>query len=470
MLMAEPFLTLPRPQPMSLAGRRVLVLGLGETGLAVARWVAREGGRPRIADTRAVPPKVDELRRALPEAELRCGAFAPELLETVDLLVSSPGLSLEGPFVQSAVARGIPLAGEIEVFAWGLRSHGRGKVIAVTGTNGKTTVTAMTGHLLHGAGIDCEIAGNIGPAALAALTARVEARKLPAVWVLELSSYQLESTWTLAPDAAVMLNLSQDHLDRYASLAGYGMAKARVFQGMGTQVLNRDDARSLAMAIPGRRRVSFGLGAPERAEDYGLVSLDGTDWIVRGGRRIVATGELKLHGAHNTANAMAAAALAGLAGADIEAIAAGLRSFPGLPHRFEQVTAIGGVVYIDDSKATNVGATIAALNGLGRPAVLILGGEAKGQDFKPLAGAVTRHATRVLLIGRDAPLIAAAIAAAGVPLENCASLEDAVGAAARAARPGDAVLLSPACASFDMFRDYRHRGEVFARAVRELAP
>ncbi|MBI3374780.1 MAG: UDP-N-acetylmuramoyl-L-alanine--D-glutamate ligase [Betaproteobacteria bacterium] len=455
---------------MSLAGRRVLVLGLGETGLAAAHWAAREGARLRIADTRAVPPKLDELRRTLPEAELRCGTFAPELLEGVDLIVPSPGLPLEDPFVQAALAGGIALAGEIELFAWALRSRGRGKVIAVTGTNGKTTVTAMTGHLLRTAGIDCEIAGNIGPAVLAALAARVESCSLPAVWVLELSSYQLESTWTLAPDAAAMLNLSEDHLDRYASITGYGMAKERIFLGAGTQVLNRDDARSLAMAIPGRRRVSFGLGAPEGAGDFGLVSVDGADWIARGGRRIVATGELRLRGAHNAANAMAAAALSSLAGADADAIAAGLRSFAGLPHRFEPVRAIHDVVYIDDSKATNVGATLAALNGLGRPAVLILGGEGKGQDFTPLANAVARHAKRVLLIGCAAPRIAAALAAAGVPLENCASLEQAVGAAARAARPGDAVLLSPACASFDMFLDYKHRGEVFARAVRELAP
>lgn len=469
MLMAEPFMTLPQPQPMSLANRRVLVLGLGETGLATARWVALEGGRPRIADTRTLPPKLDELRRTLPDAELHCGTFAPELLEGIDLLVPSPGLSLEEPFVQAALALGIPLAGEIELFAWALHSRGRGKVIAVTGTNGKTTVSALTGHLLRAAGIDCEVAGNIGPAALAALAARVAARRMPAVWVLELSSYQLESTWTLAADAAVMLNLSEDHLDRYASLTGYGAAKQRIFRGAGIQVLNRDDERSWAMAIPERRRVSFGLGAPGCAEDFGLLDVNGKQWIVHGERRIVATGELPLRGAHNAANAMAAAALASLAGAGADAIAAGLRSFPGLPHRFEQVGTIGGVVYVDDSKGTNVGATLAALGGVGRPAVLILGGEGKGQDFTPLASAVARHATRVLLIGRDAPRIAAALAGAGVPLENCATLEQAVAAAARAARPGDAVLLSPACASFDMFLDYKHRGEVFARAVRELA-
>ena len=223
--------------------------------------------------------------------------------------------------------------------------------------------------------------------------------------------------------------------------------------------------------MPGRRRLSFGLGAPTGEDDFGLVSAHGAQWIAQGARRLVATRELQIHGAHNAANAMAAAALAGAAGAPSEAIVAGLKSFRGLPHRLERVGTIAGVDYFDDSKGTNVGATIAALEGMGRPVVLILGGEGKGQDFTPLAGAVARHATRVLLIGRDAPKIAAALQSAGVPavipVERCSTLEDAVRAAARAARPGDAVLLSPACASFDMFRDYRERGEVFARAVME---
>ena len=481
MLMADPFPPLkpsqPVPRPLPLAGRRVLVLGLGDTGLAVARWVARERGLPRVADTRAVPPRADDLRRALPDAELHCGAFTAQLLEGVDLLVPSPGLSLDEPLLQAALARGIPIAGEIELFAWALGSLNpgseRAKLVAVTGTNGKTTVAALTGNLLRAAGIDCEVAGNIGPAALQALAARLDARQLPAAWVLELSSYQLETTWTLAPDAAAMLNLSEDHLDRYASLADYGAAKERIFTNAAMQVLNRDDARSLAMAVPGRRRLSFGLGAPTREDDFGLVAADGEQWIAQGAERLVATRELQIHGAHNTANAMAAAALAGAAGASREAIRAGLRSFRALPHRLERIGTIAGVEYFDDSKGTNVGATLAALQGLDRPVVLILGGEGKGQDFTPLAAAVARHATRVLLIGRDAPRIAAALDAGGVPavipVERCTTLEDAVRAAARAARPGDAVLLSPACASFDMFRDYRERGERFAQAVRALA-
>lgn len=469
MLMADPFPHLSAPPPVQLAGRRVLVLGLGDTGLAVAGWVARMRGLPCIADTRAHPPRVDDVRSVLPDAELRFGPFSPELLEGVDLLVPSPGLSVREPVVQQAIARGIPIAGEIELFAWALASGHRGRVIAVTGTNGKTTVAALTGHLLRAAGIDCEVAGNIGPPALSALAARIDAGRPPAAWVLELSSYQLETTWTLAPDAAAMLNLSEDHLDRYSGLADYGAAKQRIFAGAKVQVLNRDDPRSLAMAVADARQVRFGLDQPVGPQDFGLVDIHGAQWIARGPEPLVATHELQIHGAHNAANAMAAAALASAAGARDAAIAAGLRSFRGLAHRLERVETIGRVDYFDDSKGTNVGATLAALRGLGRPVVLILGGEGKGQDFTPLSAAVAACATRVLLIGRDAPTISAALAGSGVPLEQCATLEQAVRAAARAARPGDAVLLSPACASFDMFRDYRERGERFAQAVRELA-
>ena len=451
---------------MALAGRRVLVLGLGDTGLAIAHWAKRQGASVRVADTRQAPPRAPDLKGA----ELATGAFDARLLQGVELVCLSPGLALAEPVVQEALARGIALVGEIELFAWHIRAAGdRGRVVAVTGTNGKTTVTALTGHLLRAAGIDCEVAGNIGPAALEALMRRLDASRLPAVWVLELSSYQLETTWSLAPDAATMLNLSEDHLDRYADLAEYGAAKARVFQGEGVQVLNRDDPRSAALALPGRRRISFGLDASAGPEDFGVVSRAGRKWLAQGERALIEADALPIHGLHNTANALAAAALARAVGAGHEAIGQGLRSFRGLPHRLEQVALRGGVAWYDDSKGTNVGATIAALRGLGRSVVLIAGGDGKGQDFAPLAAPVAEHARRVLLIGRDAPLIARALASSGVPLELCTSLEQAVERAAACAQAGDAVLLSPACASFDMFRDYRHRGEVFTAAVRGLA-
>jgi UDP-N-acetylmuramoylalanine--D-glutamate ligase len=466
MSMRQPlFSLLPRPHPMALSGRRVLVLGLGDTGLAVAKWARRQGASVRVADTRPAPPRAPDLQGA----ELVTGAFDTHLLQGVELLCISPGLALAEPVVQEALARGIPLVSEIELFAWHVRAaRGRGQVVAVTGTNGKTTVTALTGHLLRAAGIDCEVAGNIGPAALEALMRRVDAQRPPAVWVLELSSYQLETTWSLAPDAATMLNLSEDHLDRYADLAEYGAAKARVFQGEGVQVLNRDDPRSASLALPGRRRVSFGLDVPPGPEDFGVVSRAGRSWLAQGEQALIEADALPIHGLHNAANALAAAALARAVGAGREAVGAGLRSFKGLPHRLEQVALRGGVAWYDDSKGTNVGATIAALRGLGRRVVLIAGGDGKGQDFGPLAGPVADHAGRVLLIGRDAPLIARALTPSGVPLERCASLEQAVERAAVCAQPGEAVLLSPACASFDMFRDYRHRGDVFAAAVRGL--
>ena len=457
MSMREPPFTLPpRPQPVALAGKRVLVLGLGDSGLSAARWVERQGGRARVADTRAAPPRASDYA-----GELHTGAFTPALLEDVALVCVSPGLSLAEPLVQQAAARGIPVLGDIELFAWQVRSDPAARVLAITGTNGKTTVTSLTGHLLRTAGIDCAVAGNIGPAALDALMQR---QAPPAAWVLELSSYQLETTWSLEPDAATVLNLSEDHLDRYAGLEAYGAAKARVFQGAGLQLLNRDDARSMALALPGRELVTFGLDAPSAEGHWGVA--DGA--IHEGALPVLPLHELPIHGAHNVANALAACALARSLGASREALAQGLRGFRGLPHRLQLIAERGGVAWYDDSKGTNVGATVAALRGLGQPAWLIAGGDGKGQDFAPLAPAVRAHARGVLLIGRDAPLIERALAASGVPSLRCATLEDAVARAAQLARPGEAVLLSPACASFDMFRDYRHRGEAYAQAVAAL--
>jgi UDP-N-acetylmuramoylalanine--D-glutamate ligase len=467
--MAEPFFNLlPRPAPMTLAGRRALVLGLGDTGLSAARWLARSGASIRVADTRGAPPRAGALADAAPGAELKLGAFTSALLDGADLLCLSPGLALDVPVVREAVGRGIPVLGDIELFAWHVRAGATSRVVAITGTNGKTTVTALTGHLLRAAGVDCEVAGNIGPAVLDALMRRADAGALPAVWVLELSSYQLETTWSLAPDAAAMLNLSEDHLDRYASLAEYAAAKARVFMGEGVQILNRDDPHSMALVQSNRARRTFGIGAPTGPDDFGVIEFGGSRWLAQGREPLVRVDELALHGWHNVANALAGAALCRAVGAPQDALVQGLRSFRGLPHRLERVSERSGVTWYDDSKGTNVGATIAALEGLAQRAVLILGGEGKGQDFVPLAGPVARFARHVLLIGRDAPLIERALTDSGVPLERCATLEAAVARAAAVAQFGDAVLLSPACASFDMFRDYKHRGDVFAASVRAL--
>jgi len=440
-MMREPaFSLLHQPKPSSLKGKRVLVLGLGDTGLSVARWVEHHGGTPRVADTRASPPRKKDF-----SGELHAGPFVASLLDGVDLVCISPGLSLEDEVVRRAVAKGIPVLGDVELFAW----ENRAPVIAVTGTNGKTTVTALAGHLLRSVGVDCEVAGNISPPVLEASLKRKAA---PKVWVLELSSYQLETTWSLAPRAAAMLNLTEDHFDRYAGLEDYGAAKARVFQGSGLQVLNRDDERSLAMALPGRAVVTFGLGAPS-GNDFGVAA----GKLVRGKKEILPVAELPIRGTHNVANALAACALV----SSFSVSLAGLKTFKGLAHRLELVTTRRGVEWYDDSKGTNVGATVAALRGLGKKVVLILGGEGKGQDFTPLREPVKQFAVQVLLIGRDAPLIAKAVGG-----ERCASLEEAVERASQI--PAEAVLLSPACASFDMFRDYKHRGEVFAAAVRAL--
>jgi UDP-N-acetylmuramoylalanine--D-glutamate ligase len=446
-MMREPaFSLLPRPAPVVLVGKRVLVLGLGDTGVSVARWVEREGGNVRAADTRATPPGRKHF-----SGELHAGAFSTALLDGVDLVCISPGLSLDDAVIKAAVARRIPVVGDVELFAW----RNQAKVIAITGTNGKTTVTSLTGHLLKSAGMDAEVAGNIAPPVLDAALKRPAP---PAAWVLELSSYQLETTWSLAPHAAAMLNLTEDHLDRYSGIEEYGAAKARIFAGAALQVLNRDDPRSLAMTLPGKKTITFGLDD----DDYGVRG----DALVCRGVPMLRIDELQIHGAHNVANALAACALAGSLGVTTSALAVGLRSFKGLPHRLERVATLRGVEWYDDSKGTNVGATIAALRGLRKPVVLILGGEGKGQDFSPLAEPARELATGVLLIGRDAPLIEKALA--GVRVERCASLEAAVGRAAAIAQPGEAVLLSPACASFDMFRDYKHRGEAFAAAVRAL--
>ena len=446
---------------MKLQGRRVLVLGLGDTGLSVANWVGSEGGLVRAADTRAAPPRNKEF-----SGELHTGMFKTSLLKDIDLVCISPGLSLQEELVQTAIARSIPIVGDIELFSWKIRASAGEKVLAVTGTNGKSTVTSLAGHLLRSAGVDCEVAGNIGPPALDALMKR--GNKQPAAWVLELSSYQLETTWSLEPDAAALLNLSEDHLDRYTGLAEYAKAKARIFAGKGAQVLNRCDSASMALALPGRVEVTFGLDAPSMPEDFGIARFEGRDWLARGAERFLAVEELPLAGAHNASNALAACALAHLAGVPLAAFAQGLRGFRGLPHRMQRVALRGGVEWLDDSKGTNVGATVAALKGIPKTAVLILGGEGKGQNFAPLVPAIREHAKHLLLIGRDAALIERAIKRAGVPMEICSSLETAVARAARIAEAGDAVLLSPACASFDMFRDYRHRGEAFAAAVKAL--
>ena len=449
---------------MNLQGKHVLVLGLGESGLAMAKWLARQGANVRVADSRTAPPNVSALRAAVPNVEVVSGPFAEAAFAGIELIALSPGVPVREPLVQQAVARGVPVVSEIELFAWGVRELADGaKIVAITGSNGKTTTTALTAHLLNAAGLPAIACGNISPSALDALMGAIDTQQLPKVWVLELSSFQLETTHDLNADAAVLLNISEDHLDRYTGMDDYAATKARIFNGCRVCVVNRDDARSLSVA-PANAALSFGLDQALGAADFGLV--DG--WIRRGSERLIALSALKLVGLHNAANAMAALALCEAVGARLPALLPALAEFTGLAHRVELVANLHGVSYYDDSKGTNVGATVAAVQGLGRQVAIILGGEGKEQDFSPLSPVLARHARAVALIGRDAQIIGQAITDSGVRTRHCADLVEAVRWCAEQTLPGDAVLLSPACASFDMFRNYGHRAQVFIDAVRAL--
>ena len=448
---------------MELKGKRVLVVGLGESGLAMAKWLHRQGAFVRVADSRDNPTNVVALQGVAPGAELLAGAFAETTFAGMDIVALSPGVPKATPAIATC---GLPLISEIELFAAGVREQvPASQIIAITGSNGKTTTTALTAHLLNGADVPAIACGNISPSALDALMDAQDAGQLPAVWVVELSSFQLETTHHLNAAAATVLNLSEDHLDRYdGSLANYAAAKSRVFQGKGTLILNRDDDWSMANGRCGRKMVTFGLNAAPRGSDYGLV--DGR--IVRGCEALVALAELQLSGLHNAANAMAALALGEAIGVAPQRLIEPLKVFRGLPHRVEQVAEINGVVYVDDSKGTNVGATLAAIEGMGRQVAIVLGGDGKGQDFSPLKPALAKHGRAVALIGRDAAAIGMAIEGCGVPTAIVGDMEAAVRWLAARAEPGDCVLLSPACASLDMYRNYAHRAQAFIDAVKEL--
>ena len=481
---------------MNLRGKNVLVLGMGETGLSIVRWLLRNEANVRAADSRTTPPCLDTLMRVLPDGSVFTGGFRPEAFAGIDLIAISPGVPVAERLVRQAADRGMPIVGDMELFAWAIKEQSeqseqaegwkkgqqgqrrapRPKIVAVTGSNGKTTVTAMAGAMVKNAGWDAEVAGNIGPAVLDALMRRQDSGKLPQAWILEVSSFQLETTCSLQPDAAVVLNLSEDHLDRYAGMVGYAAAKARIFFARtdgnhasdGVQILNREDFRVLEMALPGRKPITFGLDPPVGHSDFGLLREGENIWLAQGQTHLIRTAELHVAGLHNMANALAALALCRAAGLPFEPLLQALREFRSLPHRMEKVAAFSGITFYDDSKGTNVGATVAALNGMAQPVILIAGGDGKGQDFSSLAKAIAEHARAVVLIGRDAGKIAAAVQHGGVPLHHAATMEDAVRESFTLAQPGDAVLMSPACASFDMFRNYIHRAEAFVAAVRQV--
>jgi UDP-N-acetylmuramoylalanine--D-glutamate ligase len=492
---------------MNYEGKTALVLGLGESGLAMAQWLAHCGAHLRVADTRAEPQRLPALMAAVPEAVFAGGEFAAALVDGVDFVAVSPGLAPSrelAAIIPAAAELNIPVWGEIELFAQALAQlkQDRGyapKVIAITGTNGKTTVTSLTGLLCRRAGLSTQVAGNISPAALDVLREALAADALPQAWVLELSSFQLHTTFSLNADAATVLNVTQDHLDWHGDMAAYARDKARIFGEHTVRVLNRDDATVMRMAVPGAATVTFGVGEPDAADSFGLVNERGVLWLANAVAdadepekkrkkndpvapveftisRLMPADALHIRGLHNASNALAALALCRAIGLPLAPLLHGLREYQGEPHRVQLIATIDGVDYYDDSKGTNVGATVAALQGLGKSfagagqqIVLIAGGDGKGQDFAPLAEPASRYVRAVLLIGRDAPAVRAGIDPSGVPMFDLAGLPEAVRRASGLAKAGDAVLLSPACASLDMFTNYAHRAQVFVDAVREIA-
>ena len=511
---------------MLLADRCVLVLGLGASGLAMAAWCARQGAAVRVWDSRAEPPQAASLAERVPGAVRLHGELGEQELSGVHWVLKSPGLAPHdaavAPVLTAAAAAGVRTGGELDLFLHALQGlrEAQGyapRLLAITGTNGKTTTTALTALLVERAGRTVRAAGNIGPTMLDSLAEALDAQALPDVWVLELSSFQLHDLHPGAafePDAAVVLNLTQDHLDWHGTMPAYAAAKARIYGTTGTAVVNADDPVVAAMvpvpppvaaarrgprraaATPTRPVLRFSLHAPAYPGDFGLLEEAGMGWLVRalpvdeafrGSRgedeplhlqRLMPVDAMRLRGRHNAANALAALALATAIGCPLAPMLHGLREYRGEPHRVQPVGEVDGVEAFDDSKGTNVGATVAAIEGLGAdraPArlVLILGGDGKGQDFSPLAAPVARYARAVALIGRDASAIEAALgdalASGGVPMQHHADLGQAVAWCFAQARPGDAVLLSPACASLDMFRGYGHRAEVFVQAVQAHA-
>ena len=433
---------------------RSVIVGLGRTGVSCARHLAARGHNLVVTDSRASPPGLAELRRLVPDAVTALGGFDPALLEGAHQVIVSPGVSLREPFLQQAAARGLDLIGDIELFA---REAG-GRVIGITGTNGKSTVTTLVGEMAKAAGIQVRVGGNLGEPALDLL-----AGPPAAMYVLELSSYQLETTHSLQLEAAAILNLTPDHLDRYRDVAEYAAAKARIFERCLTAIVNLDDELVIRMTRPGQRRLGFSLSRGDA--DFRLLMQDGRDWLAAGSEALMPVESLRLPGRHNAANALAALAVGTACGMPRAAMTGVLAGFEGLPHRSQLVAEARGVRWIDDSKGTNVGATQAAIDGLPGPLLLIAGGDGKGQDFTPLAAACRGKVRDAFLIGRDARVIGAAIAGS-CAIHYANSMDAAVASAARLAQPGDIVLLSPACASFDMFRDYAHRGDVFAAAAR----
>jgi UDP-N-acetylmuramoylalanine--D-glutamate ligase len=435
---------------------RVLVVGLGATGLSVARFLSNLGIKLAVADTREKPPGLEQLREWLPDVAVFLGGFDAVAFDRATHLVVSPGVALETPIVQQAMRAGKPVFGDLDLFA----SVAGAPVIAITGSNGKSTVTTLLGVMAEASNRTVRVGGNLGTPMLDLLDRDAE------FYILELSSFQLERSSLLDAQAATVLNISPDHMDRYSSLQAYAEAKRLIFRGQGLMVLNADDPTVQAMAEDGRRCVRFSLKEAADAE-YRLATVGGEAQLVRGSQPLLPVAELRIKGRHNIANALAAIALGDAIGLPDAAMVQAMREFSGLDHRMQWVANIGGVTFINDSKATNVGACVAALEGLSEPAVLIAGGDGKGADFTQLVAAVGGRVRAVVLMGRDAPLLERVLnpVAVTVRVDN---MPQAVAAARQLAQTGDIVLLAPACASQDQYKDYQERGRLFAQAVRSL--
>ena len=442
----------------ALAAVPTLVVGLGKTGLSCVKFLARHGVPVAVTDSRDNPPGLASLRAACPGVQCAVGGFDKQLFAWAQRLLVSPGVSLREPLIAEAQARGVEILGDVELFARLVNTP----VVAITGSNGKSTVTTLVGEMCNAAGKRTLLGGNLGRPVLEMLD------EPPAeFYVLELSSFQLETTRSLNAAVSVVLNISADHMDRYDDVAAYARAKQGVYHGSGVQVINREDPVVAAMVEPDRRVISFGLDAPS-ADNYGRLSRNDKLWLARGSQTLLPVRELRISGEHNQANALAALAMGEAIGLPMVSMLEALRQFAGLPHRTQWVAEINGVNWYNDSKGTNVGAAVSAIRGLSGSLVWIAGGQGKGADFSALREALAGKVRVAVLLGQDAEKIAEAIEAVA-PIVFVNDMADAVRQAQALAQPGESVLLSPACASFDMFNGFEHRGEVFMAEVRALA-
>ena len=464
------------PHPLERIGlhchdARALVVGLGKTGYSIARFLAAQGVAFAIADSRESPPLLAELRETLPDAAVFLGGFQSAAFTAATHVIVSPGVPLDIPAIADADRRGLPVLGDLDLFALMVKAP----VLAITGSNGKSTVTTLAGMMAEAAGRKTRVGGNLGTPMLDLLDASAE------LYVLELSSFQLERSHFLEPVAATLLNISPDHMDRYPDLESYAATKRRIFQGWGRMVLNRDDPVVAGMAEAGRDVVWFGVeeqpaeyalgridGDVEyQPAEYALGRIDGEEWLLARGEPLLKASEVRIRGRHNLANALAAVALCDAVDIPRQPMIEVLRRFGGLDHRMQRVAEIGGVVWVNDSKATNVGACQAALAGLEGKAVLLAGGDGKGADFSVLRPVVAEKVRALVLMGRDAPLLEQVLHDL-VPVTRVENMAQAVQAARGLAQPGDTVLLTPACASLDQYKDYQERGRMFAEAVAML--